>query len=249
MPSPLNDLTYFNNRSMGGVDASEMNSQRAQDMLAALRKYDPSAMFAETSIGESGQKGYTLNFDATKLPGVNGSGQLGQGQTGVGTGATFMPRFSTVQDQMQLARPGAVTDSPVYGKITSNKNIMQPHSMLDTLGPLLVSAFGMGAPALFGSMGLGMGAGASAAIGGAQGGLAASQGGMGGLGAGSSLGSAAGNLAVGTARDLGSGRGFNPLSLIPLAGIGLGLPSWATSGITTLGKLAGGGKVPRIGGK
>lgn len=148
----LSDLTFFNNRSIGGVSEEEMNSPRAQAMLANLRKLDPGAQFVATQLGGeggSGQVGYTLNFDASKLPGLDGTGVLG-GKSGVGTGNTFMPRFSTVQDKMTLAAPGAVASSPIYGKVTDNRNIIQKTDWLDMLGPAAVMLFGtiMGGGAL-----------------------------------------------------------------------------------------------------
>lgn len=149
--SPLADLTYFNNRSEGGISPDEVNSARGQALLAALRKYDPNAAFVNTGAGgESGADGYTLEFDASKLPGVSGQGTLGAtpGMSGAGTGALYMPSFSTVQPAMQLANPNAVTNSPVYGTVTANTNITQPSSLLDTLGPAAVLAFG----ALFGGL-------------------------------------------------------------------------------------------------
>jgi len=141
----LSDLTYFNNRSIGGVDEAEVNSPRAQAMLAELQKLDPNAQFVATQLGGeggSGQVGYTLNFDASKLPSLDGTGQLSTAHTGVGTGSTFIPRFSTVQDRMKLAAPGAVGDSPVYGKVTDNRNIIQEAGLLDYLGPAAVMLFG-----------------------------------------------------------------------------------------------------------
>jgi len=244
--SPLADLTYFNNRSVGGIGEDEVNSQRGQDMLTALRKYDPNAQFVAQQMGGeggSGASGYTLNFDPRLLPGADGSGQLGQGAAGVGTGNTFMPRFSTVQEHMQLANPNAVANSPVYGKVTDNTNIEQPASLLDTLGPLAVSAFGMLAPMAFGAAGLGMGANAASAIGAANGGLAAAPGGVAGLTG--TPGALVSQLAKGIpnfGRAITS-HTFNPISLIPLAGAGLGLPSWVGSGAATLGNLAQGGRV------
>jgi hypothetical protein len=143
---------------------------------------------------------------------------------------------------MQLANPNAVGDSPVYGKVTDNRNIATPASLLDTLGPLAVSAFGMFAPALFGAAGLGMGAGASAAIGGAQGGLAAAPGGVAGLsGTPSAFVSGLAKGIPNFGQQISSGN-FNPLSLLPIAGAGLGIPSWLTQGAQTLGNLARGGK-------
>lgn len=138
----LSDLTYFNNRSMGGVEESEMNSERAQKMLGNLRQVDPSAAFMPSYSGDGNLIGYTLNFNASKLPGVNGQGQLSTAQTGVGTGSTFMPRFSTVQDKMNLMQPGSVYKSSPYGQITDNRNIYDKKDWLDYVGPLAVAGFG-----------------------------------------------------------------------------------------------------------
>jgi hypothetical protein len=140
----LQDLTFFNNRSMGGVDEAEMNSERSQNMLTNLKKFDPNAQYVATYGGEGNLTGYTLNFDASKLPGPSG-GQLGQGgagMSGVGSGNTFMPRFSTVQDKMSLINPGAVHNSSHYGHITDNRNLMNKPGWLDWAGPMLVGGFG-----------------------------------------------------------------------------------------------------------
>jgi hypothetical protein len=222
----LADLTYFNNRSMGGIGDDEVNSARAQQMLANLRQYDPNAAFAQTYGGDGQSLGYTLNFDPRKLPGVDGSGQLGQGAAGVGTGNTFMPRFSTVQQHMTLANPNAVANSPVYGKITDNGNIVQQNDIWSTLGPALVGLFAMGIGPLAGAM--------------SGGAITATN----GVGAGANaFGRAIGNTITGTGRTLASGGRFDPLSLLPVAGAGLGIPSWVTTGVSTLGRLAHGGNV------
>lgn len=219
----LADMTYFNNRSMGGVGDDEVNSARAQQMLANLRQYDPNAAFAQT-YGSDGQSlGYTLNFDPRKLPGVDGSGQLGQGAAGIGTGNTFMPRFSTVQPRMTLTNPNAVSNSPVYGKITDNGNIYDAPDFITKYGPALVGLFAMGIGPLAGAMS----GGAITAANGA------------GAGA-NAFGRAIGNTITGTGRTLASGGRFDPLSLAPVVGAGLGIPSWVTTGASTLGRLARG---------
>lgn len=222
----LADLTYFNNRSMGGVGDDEVNSARAQQMLASLRQYDPNAAFVQSSGSDGQALGYTLNFDPRKLPGANGSGQLGQGAAGVGTGNTFMPRFSTVQQHMNLANPNAVMNSPVYGNITDNGNIVQKNDIWSTLGPALVGLFAMGIGPLAGAM--------------SGGAITAAN----GVGAGANaFGRAIGNTITGTGRTFASGGRFDPLSLLPVAGAGLGIPSWVTTGASTLGRLARGGNV------
>jgi hypothetical protein len=138
----LNDFTYYANRNLGGIGAEEIDSDRAQAMLAELQKYDPTASFRPTFGNEGSLTGYTLDFDASKLPGLDG-GLLG-GTSGHGSGGDYLPRFSTVQDQMQLTDPNAVRDSDIYGKVTDNTNIAQPATTMDWLGPLLVGAFGFG---------------------------------------------------------------------------------------------------------
>ena len=162
--SPLSDFTYYANRSFGGISPSEINDPRAQAMLATLRQYDPNAQFALTP-DSNGNIGYTLQFDASKLPSASGSGTLAKGNTG-GTAGGYMPSFSTVQDQMQLNDPNAVTNGTPYGTITSNTNVNDRYSpgfalagVLGTVGfsalaPYLASAMSGGA--------LGSGAGAAA---------------------------------------------------------------------------------------
>ena len=145
----LDLFTYYNNRSLGGV--TDPNSDQAQAALRQVQQYDPTASYRPT-FGSDGQLiGYTLDYDASKLPGVNGATSLG-GTSGHGSGADYMPRFSTVQPNMQLADPNAVTNDANYGKITDNTNIQQPSSLLDYLGPAAVAGFGLlmgGIPSLY----------------------------------------------------------------------------------------------------
>src|SRR6185312_6479021 len=116
---------------------SDPNDPQAQAALQQIQQYDPNANYRPT-YGSDGQLiGYTLDVDASKLPGASGTGSLG-GTSGHGSGADYMPSFSTVQQNMQLQDPNAVANSPVYGKITDNSNIATPSSLLDTLGPAAV---------------------------------------------------------------------------------------------------------------
>lgn len=138
--APLNDFTYYNNRSLGGI--SDPNDAQAQAALQSIRQYDPNANYRPT-YGSDGQLlGYTLDVDASKLPGVNGAGSLGA-TSGHGSGADFMPSFSTVQQNMHLADPNATFNSPTYGKVTDNGNIVQDDDWIAKWGgPALVAAFG-----------------------------------------------------------------------------------------------------------
>ncbi len=161
----LNDFTYYNNRSLGGIE--DPNNPQAQANLQAIRQYDPNANYRPT-YGSDGQLlGYTLDVDASKLPGTSGTGSLG-GVSGHGSGADYMPNFSTVQPNMQLKDPNAVTNSPTYGRITQNTNINQPSSPLDYLGPAAVAAFAFGIPYVASAMSGGaLGAGAAGGAAGA----------------------------------------------------------------------------------
>lgn len=242
--SPLADLAFFANRSLGGVSADEMNSARGQALLDALHQYDPNARFDPTQDSQGTQLGYTLYFDPSRLPGVGGHGQLGATNVDGGDyagGSAPITGFSDVGDTFhgKLYNPNAVVDDPLYGRITDRKNVVDDESGWMNYAPLIVGALGMAAPLAFGAAGLGMANGA-AAIGGMQGGLAASEGGMAGLGSSapswvSSLGRNIPNLGRQVAN-----HDFNPLSLIPYAGAALGLPSWAAAGATTIGNLARG---------
>ena len=89
----LNDFTYYANRNLGGIGADEIDSDRARAMLAELQKYDPQANFRPVYGSEGNLTGYALDYNASKLPGMDGSGSLTGGAT---TGSNYMPNFSTV---------------------------------------------------------------------------------------------------------------------------------------------------------
>lgn len=203
MAAPLADLSYYNNRSFGGVGADEVNSQRGQDMLTALRAYDPNATFTPVQLGGEGGSGattYQLQYDPSLLPGsgnpqwdiggaLGGANPVSAGYGSYAGGSSFVPRWGSANDPSQLINPAAVYQSPTYGTITDLRNFKpQGASWLDIVGPLAVGAFGFGAPLLAGAL-----------SGGALGGAA------------SSLPWWA-NAGLNTARQVGSGR-INPLSL------------------------------------
>lgn len=144
----LNDFTWYNNRSYGGIGSEEVGTPRAQAMLTNLQKYDPNAKFNPTYTSDGNLMGYQLQFDPSKLPGAGKTGALGgsnPSDANAGTyasGSGFMPRFSTVQEHMNLANPNAVGMSDHYGKVTDNRNIYDKPALLDTLGPMAVGGFG-----------------------------------------------------------------------------------------------------------
>ena len=164
----LEDFTYLVNRSLGGI--TDPNDPRVLAGLDAIRQYDPLANLRPVYGSEGNLTGYSVDYDASKLPGVDGTGSLG-GISGHGTGGDFMPRFSTVQDQMVLKDPSATQQSGVYGNVTDNTNIENPMTTLDWLGPLLVAGFGLGMggmPGIYeGVFGQGAFGGGGAAAGGA----------------------------------------------------------------------------------
>jgi len=143
----LGDLTFFNNRSYGGIGADEVNSDRAKSLLNNIHKYDSDAKYTPSYSSDGNLMGYTLQFDPSKLPGTSGNGSLGGSNPSrngsYAGGSSFMPRFSTVQDRMNLANPNAVAQSDHYGRITDNRNIYDKLSLLDIAGPLAVGGFGM----------------------------------------------------------------------------------------------------------
>lgn len=130
----LNDLSFYTNRSLGGVGAEEINSPQAQAMLAALRQYDPNAYFRPTEMG--GQTGYTLDFNGNLIPGYDPNAIT---TTGTGFNGQAM------QWGDQLKDPNAVTHSDLFGDQTQRSNIKpQERDWLDIVGPLAVAAFGFG---------------------------------------------------------------------------------------------------------
>ena len=156
----LNDLSFFAQRSLGGIGAEEVDTPRAQALLAELRKYDPAATFKPAQLGESGQTSYTLSFDGSKIPGYDPNSLTI-------TGEGFNGRPMSWGDQ--LKDPSAVIDSGLFGQQTKRTNIKpEPMSTLDWLGPALVGAFGFGIPYVAAAM-----TGGSAGAGGAAAGATA----------------------------------------------------------------------------
>lgn len=144
----LNDLTYYNNRSYGGIDQSEVNSDRGQAMLHSLQQYDPNAKFNPTYGSDGNLMGYQLQYDPSKLPGVGTSGQLGgsnpsnAGGNSYASGSGFMPNFSTVQPHMNLLNPNATYNSGHYGKVTDNRNIYDKPDLVGQIAPAAIMALG-----------------------------------------------------------------------------------------------------------
>lgn len=255
----LSDLTYFANRSQGGIGAEEVNSDRGRNALAAARKYDPGASWRQV-YGSDGQSlGYTLDFDASKLPGASGQGSLG-GTSGHGSGADYQIPFSTVQPGMLLDDPSKVTNSPVYGQITDNTNINPRSPLSDSLlGLGAVTGFAFGIPYLASAMSNGaIGAGATAGSAGAASGsmsinpdtlatasMTGNSGFSGALGAG---GAAAPIVDLGTPARVGDvirNGGIPGISNIgqSVSELGTGLLS-KIPGLAKIPGLLGGGNVP-----
>lgn len=162
----LNDLSFYTNRSLGGVGAEEINSPQAQALLAELRKYDPAATFKPTQLGD--QTGYTLSFDPSKVPGYDPNAITI-------TGEGFNGRPMSWSDQ--LKDPSAVTTSGLFGEQTNRSNIKpQAPTWLDYVGPAAVGLFGFGMAGIpgtsfggFGSQFSTLGADSAAAAGSAGG--------------------------------------------------------------------------------
>lgn len=205
-------------------DQDPMSGAPGRQFMDALRKYDPNAQFTQTTMGESGSPVWTLQYDASKMP--NGH-KIGNGQIDM-NGGDYSPQYYSIGDaggfdpknapyggnfRADLYNSNAINNDPVWGKTTDPRNVKPDSpSWVDKFGPMLVGGFGMMAPMAFGAAGLGM-ADSAAAIGGANGGLAATEGGMAGLN--STAPSWVLNAAKGAQGQLEqSGNGqFNPFAL------------------------------------
>jgi hypothetical protein len=158
---------------------------QAGDLLEQLRQYDPGATYVqrynEGSQGTFGDPYYQLSFDPSKLPGMDGTGQLtGYNRTNDSSnrgeewqGPNWMPVNDTTLNPSNgsLKDPSLVTHSSVYGDTTPMSNYQLPvdHSWLD-YSPLLVAGFG----GLMGGMpGLYEGVFGQGAFGGGEAGLGA----------------------------------------------------------------------------
>lgn len=204
------------------------------DILRQVQKYDPGARWVDdaiTSGGEAGSgtevAGKRLDFDMSKLPGSK-------------RGSEGLHDLNPSNLHANLKRPGSSAyDDPIYGSVRNSAEFApDDRTLLEIIGPLLVSLAAPMAGAGLAGMGIG-----------AAGGTAGVTGGIAGLGA--------GNIAAGGAKSLftsllqkapgiarGQSRGFNPNALLSAAlqygGSAAGINPNITSGAMTLAKLSKG---------
>lgn len=224
MAAPLQDLSFYTNRTQGGISADEANGPRGQALLAELRKYDPGANFSVVTDSQGNQTGYTLNFDGSKIPGYDPTKITTEGEG-------FNGR--SMQWSGELKDPTAVTQSDLFGTQTSRSNLTpQKRDWFDYVGPAAVGLFAFGIPAIAGAMSEGAIGGAGAAAG------AGAEGGAGGAaGAGSGLTAAdyeaiAPQIAQAQATDyIGSSAASSGL-LSGAEEVGPGLAAGSGSGLT-----------------
>ena len=84
----LTDLSYYVNRSLGGVGAEEVNSERGRNFLRTVQQYDPNASWQPVYGGEGNLTGYSLSFDGSKLPGQGGQSAYNTHGSGESPGAS-----------------------------------------------------------------------------------------------------------------------------------------------------------------
>jgi hypothetical protein len=177
---------------------SDPNDAGVGDFLTQLRQYDPNASYVATpqitnSDGTTNGTIYQLSFNPSKLPGVDGTGQLSQA-TSSAPGSAYSSsggvNFFQGDAGGKIIDPSRTVHSPTYGDVNTFGNIKLPetHSWLD-YAPLLVLAAG-GAMGGFGVPGL---LGGDAAAG----------------GAGFDFGAGAAGTDAGNAIGLGGGPGFD----------------------------------------
>jgi hypothetical protein len=219
--SGLADFLLLQNARGGKYGGfSTDNDEEKARMLAAVQKYDPTAMW------QDGEDGARMVFDGTKLP-----------TTEHGQAYTHIRAMDKGNDA--LINKGGQWDDSVYGGVTDSRNVKKQKPVWwETVAPMLV---GMGGPALGAAL-------AGAGIGGAAGLTSAVTSGAAGVGSGAAtqLPAWATQLiskAPQYARQFDNGQGFNLSSLFGAAlgagGNALGLPSGVTSAGTTLARLAG----------
>ena len=138
------------------INTPDLSAPGVAEFLANIRQYDPNATYVlrQDMGGEGnliGSPYYHLSYDASKLPGADGTGILGSGSSNTSIsdrGNEYQgPNWQTLNDtnRERVLDPSQVTHSSIYGDVTSNSNIapLDPKSWLD-YGPLIVGAFGFG---------------------------------------------------------------------------------------------------------
>lgn len=189
-------LNYYNSGYGSQTMSEEMfNHWGGNDLLEAIRKYDPNAQWTQGQMGgENGGNGYRLDFDLNKMPTPAGFKDWGEG---------INARSSSFGD---MINKNMVKNDPHYGSITHVKNIKKPSDKWWTYAAPL--AVGIGGPMLGGYL-------ASLGIGGA--GLTSAATGSGLTG---SAPKWLANTLKGLPKSVGSmaKNGFNPMQLAGLAG-------------------------------
>lgn len=138
------------------INTTDLSDPAVSAFLANIRQYDPNATYVQRQDvgGEGnliGSPYYHLSYDVSKLPGADGTGQLGTGSSATDTsnrGYEYQgPNWISVTDSNRdrVVDPSKVTNSSVYGNVTDASNILgSPDGWLEKLGPLAVAAFGFG---------------------------------------------------------------------------------------------------------
>lgn len=236
--APINPLLrdYLLQRQSGhNVLSDEMyNYFGGDNILAALRAYDPNASVEQVGMGdEAGNMGRRFNFDVRSLPSVT----LPNGQTVAGNDSLLQLK-PMYDDRSLYHNPDMFYDDPVYGRITPGKNQKeQAKTWMDYAGPLAVGLVAPWAAGALAGAGIGGAAGLTGAVTGS--GVAA------GAGAAPWWASTLGK-APQIARSTFGGGGFNPAGLASAAlGAGanyFGIPSeFASAAGSFAGSLGGGG--------
>lgn len=149
---------YYGNQSY--FDSDPTSGQPGMDFLHALRQYDPNATFVSSSGGGEGDAGatrWTLQYDRSKLPGRS----LGGGNVDMNPG-DYAPTMWSPNDHGEsfadykrlnpgvgnfrgrLFNPNAIGTDPVYGRVTSPQNVMEPDpDFITRYGPAIIGAIGM----------------------------------------------------------------------------------------------------------
>lgn len=106
------------------------STEAAQAALARIKQFDPNASItgSYTGYGDGGgQYGSVLNFDQSKLPAQAIPGSVNVGMYG----------------RDRLFNNNLVYNDPNYGAVSAPANVKyQTSTWLDTVGPMLVGAFG-----------------------------------------------------------------------------------------------------------
>lgn len=152
--APVPGWGYFSQAQ--GIDYDPTSTKYGQDFLAGVKQYDPNAHFEQYEDGGGeggpGQMKWRFQTDQSKMPwfgknlvSLNDGDYKAQYYSPMSNSGDTFENFDKNTNgnfRGELYNPNMVGTVNGLGKVTDRRNVKNPMTTLDWLGPLLVTGFG-----------------------------------------------------------------------------------------------------------